>query len=129
MSEKSIFTKIIEGELPAHFVYKDKSVVAFMTNEPITRGHILVVPKMQVDHIWDLPDDDYQRLMSVAKLLGAHLREKLGAKRTIMAVEGFQVPHVHVHLIPANAELDNLERLETPSQDELAEVAKQLRLY
>jgi len=100
MQEPSIFTKIINGEIPCQKVYEDDRVVAFMEMHPINEGHTLVVPKKQVDHIWDLDDDDYIYLWQTAKKIGKHIREVIGSPRVGVVVEGFGVPHVHIHLVP-----------------------------
>ena len=104
----SVFTKIIKGELPAHFVYRDDRCVAFLPQEAVAPEHILVVPVAQVDHLWDMKDDDFNYLMQVTKRLGGLLRDNLDYERIIEVVEGFEVPHVHVHLIPANTGLEHM---------------------
>lgn len=100
MQESSIFTQIINGEIPSHKIYEDDKVVAFLEIHPINEGHTLVVPKKQVDHIWDLNDEDYAYLWSVTKKIGAHMKRIMDSPRVGIVVEGFGVPHVHVHLIP-----------------------------
>ena len=100
MQEPSIFTKIINGEIPAYKIYEDDRVVAFLEVHPISDGHTLLVPKKQVDHIWDLDDSDYIYLWQVAKKLGGHIRDIIGSPRVGVVVEGFGVPHAHIHLIP-----------------------------
>lgn len=115
-SEKSIFTKIIDGEIPAHKIYEDDRVLAFLDIHPQTEGHTLVVPKTPVDHLWDMEDGDYTYLMYIAKRIGGHIKGKLHVPRVGLVVEGFGVPHVHVHLIP----LYNSEDLKKP-QDLLGE--------
>ena len=98
----SLFTKIIKGEIPCHKIYEDDKTIAFLDVHPQTPGHTLVVPKVQVDHIWDLDDETYQALMHTVKKLGAHMREKLRCDYVGVKVIGEQVPHAHVHLIPFN---------------------------
>ena len=100
MNEPSIFTKIINGEIPCHKIYEDDRIIALLDIHPINPGHVLVVPKVQLDHLWDLGDEDYQYLMSMVKIIGNHVRDTIGCPRVGMVVEGFGVPHVHVHLIP-----------------------------
>lgn len=126
---QSIFTKIIRGEIPCHKVYEDDQVIAFLDIHPQMEGHTLVVPKAEVDHIWELDDDDYHYLMKVTKRLGAHIRDILGAPRVGMVVEGFGVPHTHVHLIPIykGEDLKKPQDLASePDHGRLAEVAKKL---
>lgn len=96
----SIFTKIIKGEIPSHKIYEDDHVIAFLDLHPMNPGHTLVVPKTQVDHIWDLADAEYEYLWQVTKKLGSHIKDAVGSPRVGIVVEGFGVPHVHVHLIP-----------------------------
>lgn len=128
--EDSIFTKIINGQIPCHKIYEDDKTIAFLDVHPQTPGHTLVVPKMQVDHIWDLDDNTYQHLMQAAKKLGSHLRKWSDRERIGMVVAGYGVPHVHVHLIPmhSEAELKAPQDLESPiDHDDLAKIAEQLR--
>lgn len=96
----SIFTQIIKGEIPAHKIYEDERVIAFLDIHPINSGHTLVVPKKQIDHIWDLDDDDYFYLWKITKQLGVHIKKVLNSPRVGIVVEGYGVPHVHIHLIP-----------------------------
>ena len=95
----SIFTKIINGEIPCYKIYEDDKTFAFLDINPETKGHTLVVPKNEVDKIYDLPDEDYQALMTTVKKLSKHMEEKLG-QRTLWKVIGTDVPHAHVHLLP-----------------------------
>ncbi len=100
MSEPSIFTKIINGEIPTHKIYEDDRVIAFLTINPLSDGHTLVVPKKQVTQIWDLESDDYDYLWEIAKKIAIHLREVLKVERVGVVIKGFEVPHTHIHLIP-----------------------------
>ncbi len=95
----SIFTKIINGEIPSYKIYEDDKTYAFLDIHPESKGHTLVVPKNEVDKIYDLPDADYQALMGTVKKLAKHMEEKLNT-RTLLKVIGTDVPHAHVHLIP-----------------------------
>ena len=106
---KTVFSKIIDRELPAYIVWEDEEVISFLPKADfMNKGHILVVPKVQVDHIFDLGDEIYHKLWSVAKLLAEPLKELTKAKRIGIGVEGFSVPHVHIHLTPlfSQSELD-----------------------
>jgi len=96
----SLFTQIINGQIPCHKVYEDDKVIAFLDIHPINPGHTLVVPKKQVDHLWDLDDDDYHYLMSVAKHIAECINETIKPPRVGMLVEGFAIPHCHIHVIP-----------------------------
>lgn len=129
--QDSIFTKIIKGELPCHRIYEDERTIAFLTIQPFAPAHTLVVPKKQVDQIWDLNDDDYQNLMSVVKKVGLHLRKVSGKDRVGVAVKGFDVPHVHVHLVPiSRGDGVSLDQNDLPitADDELAAIAEQYRM-
>ncbi len=129
--EDSIFTKIIKGEIPCHKVYEDDRVIAFLDVHPQTTGHTLVVPKRQIDDIWDMDTDDYDNLWTVVRFLAPHIREVIGSKRVGVVVEGFGVPHVHVHLIPINRgeELKQPQDLEVEiDHATLAEIAKKLHV-
>lgn len=95
----SIFSKIIEGEIPCYKVYEDEKTLAFLDIHPETAGHVLVVPKLEVDKIYDLPEEDYVTLMKVVKKVSKQMEKVLGA-RIFWKVIGTDVPHAHVHLIP-----------------------------
>ena len=95
----SIFTKIINGEIPCYKIYEDDKTMAFLDINPESKGHTLVVPKNEVDKIYDLPDEDYQALMQTVKKISKNMEEKLGT-RTLWKVIGTDVPHAHVHLLP-----------------------------
>ena len=95
----SIFTKIIQGEIPCYKIYEDDKTFAFLDIHPESKGHVLVIPKNEVDKIYNLPDEDYQALMATVKKLSQHMEKVLGA-RTLWKVVGTDVPHAHVHLMP-----------------------------
>jgi histidine triad (HIT) family protein len=98
--EDSIFTKIVKGEIPSHKIYEDESTLAFLDIYSITEGHTLVIPKKQVEFIWDMEDSDYAQLMASVKKVGQRLRKLSGRKYVGQVVVGTDVPHVHVHVIP-----------------------------
>lgn len=95
----SIFSKIIAGEIPSYKIYEDDKTYAFLDIHPETKGHVLVVPKVEVDKIYELPEEDYQALMATVKKLSKHMENILGA-RILWKVVGTDVPHAHVHLMP-----------------------------
>ncbi len=98
--QDSIFTKIINGEIPCQKIYEDEHTIAFLDIHPHTSGHTLVVPKKQVEFIWDMDDTDYQALMATTKKVGLRLRSVLGVPYVGEKVIGVDVPHAHVHVIP-----------------------------
>jgi histidine triad (HIT) family protein len=98
----SIFTKIINRELPAYIVAEDENFIAFLDVNPNAKGHTLCVPKKEVNKIFDLDDKTYLGLMAFSKKVAHALEKSVACKRVGMAVVGLEVPHVHVHLIPLN---------------------------
>jgi len=100
----NIFTKIINREIPADIFFEDEKYIAILDIDPIRDGHVLVIPKKETDYIFDLNEEEYKELMSVSKKIAELLTEKLKGKlhfsKVAMIVEGLQVPHVHVHLVP-----------------------------
>lgn len=130
--EESIFTKIIKGELPGEIIYEDDQAVVLMTIDPITPGHCLVVPREQIDSLWDVDDGLYQHLMEITKLMVKRVDAAYDYKRVGMFVEGFGVPHAHIHVIgyiqplePSVAEHINNRHI--LSNEELAIEANKLR--
>ena len=131
MQEPSIFTRIINGEIPCHKIYEDDRVIAFLDVHPQQPGHTLVVPKVQIDHIWDLSDDDYHYLWETTRKIGKHIQSVLNPPRVGIAVEGFGVPHVHVHIVPIylSNDLKIQPDLEAdPDHEALANMANRLRM-
>lgn len=100
--EDSLFTKIIKGEIPAHKIYEDESTLAFLDLFPIVRGHTLVIPKTQVENMWDLSDTDYAAVMATVKKVALRLELVLSPLKVGLKVMGTDVPHAHVHVIPFN---------------------------
>ena len=100
--EDSIFTKIIKGEIPSYKIYEDDVTLAFLDIHPAAPGHTLVIPKKQVEFVWDLDDETYQAVMATAKKVARHLRETLRTAYVGEQIVGVDVPHAHVHLIPFN---------------------------
>lgn len=98
----SLFTKIIKGEIPSYKVAEDENFYAFLDINPNAKGHILCVPKKEVDKIFDLDEDIYMGLMGFSRKVAMALKKTVVCKRVGIAVVGLEVPHVHVHLIPLN---------------------------
>lgn len=99
----SVFSKIYAGELPCHEIYRDGEVFAFLDIRPIAPGHALVVSVQEIDNILDVPEELYLNVMSRARHLARGIAAATGAARVGVIVEGFQVPHFHVHLVPVNS--------------------------
>lgn len=123
-----VFCGILAGRLPARLVYEDEHHIAFLPLEHINPGHVLLIPRSHTDYLFDLDASAYQRLWAAAARLAAPLREVLQAKRIGVAVEGFNVPHVHVHLVPLNA-VDELSpaRARALDNDEADRLAVRIR--
>ena len=102
----SVFTMIIEGDLPGTFVWKDNQCVAFMSINPISHGHTLVVPRAEIDHWIDVPSDLQRHLFEVAGKIGVAQKQAFNTQRVGMVIAGFEVPHTHIHLIPMNTMAD-----------------------
>ena len=126
--EPSIFTRIIRGELPCYKVYEDDQVIAILDIQPVAEGQVLVIPKEEIDHLWDVDDPLYEHLMAVTKQAALRIRDVLQPKRVLMIVEGFEVPHVHIKLIPSDQGVGATlaQSVEQPSDEQLQAVAKRL---
>jgi histidine triad (HIT) family protein len=125
----SIFTKIINREIPAHIVAEDDSNIAFLDINPLTTGHTLVVPKKEVDYIFDLDDETYISLNLFAKKVAIAIKKVIPEKRIGTAVVGIEVPHTHIHLIPFTrmSELNWANPKLKPGNEELAGTAEKIR--
>lgn len=99
----TIFSKIIAGELPCHKVWEDEKHIAFLDIRPAQPGHTLVVPKREVDYLFDLDEEEHADLWRAAQKVAKRMKERLGCQRVVVTVIGWEVPHVHIHLIPTNA--------------------------
>ncbi|MDN3580549.1 HIT family protein [Mucilaginibacter flavus] len=118
----SIFSKIIAGEIPAHVVAESNEFLAFLDISPLAEGHVLVIPKVEVDYIFDLDDETYTGLQIFAKIVATAVKKAIPCKKVGVAVIGLEVPHAHIHLIPMNRVDDlNFSRPKlSPTQEELA---------
>jgi len=126
----SIFSRIIKGEIPCHKIAENESCFAFLDINPLSKGHTLVIPKAEVDQLFDVDDQQYSELMLFAKRVGKAIEKVVPCKRVGVTVVGLEVPHAHVHLIPINA-LHDMEfskgKIEM-SSDELADLASKIAL-
>lgn len=98
----TVFSKIIAGDIPGRIVYQDDTVAAFLTIEPVAYGHTLVVPVEEIDKWTDIPADLWAHMNEVAQNIGAVIVEKFNAERAGYLIAGFEVPHAHIHVFPAN---------------------------
>ena len=102
----SIFSRIVAGEIPSYKVAEDDKHYAFLDISPVAPGHTLVIPKKEVDYLFDLADDEYESLQLFAKRVAAAMKSALPCKRIGVAVMGLEVPHAHIHLVPIDTEDD-----------------------
>lgn len=127
MSE-TIFSKIIAGEIPAHKIYEDERVLAFLDIYPKHEGHTLVIPKKAVEFVWDLDEESYLYLMRVTQKIAQHLRRQLPYRYVSLKIVGTDVPHAHIHLIPFNLEDTEPQNPVRADDAELADLAERLKL-
>ncbi len=124
--QPSIFTKIINGDIPSYKIYEDERTYAFLDINPVQPGQVLVVPREQIDQFTDLEDEDYRAVMATTKKLAAHMRDELQVERVCVVIEGFEVPHVHVKLIPCHTPEDFQARPHEATPEELADMHERL---
>lgn len=124
--QPSVFTKIINGEIPSYKIYEDERTYAFLDIRPIQYGQVVVVPRVQVDHLEDLEIEDFQAVMDTTRKLMAHIREVLQPERVCVVVEGFEIPHAHVKLIPCMSPSDMLAEPREADDDELSQLVEHL---
>ena len=123
----SIFTMIINGDIPGHFIYRDDICVAFLSIEPLTEGHTLIVPIEEIDHWIDLDPDLAAHLMQVAQRIGRAIDAVYSPRRVGLLIVGDEVPHVHIHVTPISAARDlDFANARSATSDELAAVAARL---
>ncbi len=106
MPEPSVFTRILNGELPGEIIYRDEQCFVLLTIDPLTPGHLLVVPKQQIDSLWDIDGSLYHYLMDIAKKMVRTLEKSYNYERIGLAVEGFGVPHAHIHVFGLHETID-----------------------
>lgn len=123
----SVFTKIIRGELPSYKLHEDELTISILTIEPIHLGHALVIPKQEVDHWFDVPEDAYIQVHKNAQKIGKAIREATGCPRVLTAAIGFEVPHYHLHLIPAWSMADlSFSKSAKRSESEMKEIQRKI---
>lgn len=125
----SVFTRIINREIPGHILAEDDRFISFLDITPLVEGHALVVPKKEIDYIFDLDDNTLADLNVFAKKVAIGIKKAVACKRIGIAVIGLEVPHTHIHLVPMNTMGDiNFTKPKLhPSQEELAQVAEKIR--
>ena len=127
----SIFTRIINKEIPGYIVAEDERYIAFLDINPLVKGHVLVVPKKEVDYIFDVDDETLAGLILFSKKISQAIKKAVPCKRIGVAVIGLEVPHTHIHLVPMNSMGDiNFSRPKlNPSKEELAEVLESIQRF
>ena len=126
----TIFSRIVAGEIPSYKVAEDENYYAFLDINPLAKGHTLVIPKKEVDYLFDLDDDTLAGLTIFAKKIAHKIKEQIGCVKVAMVVLGLEVPHAHIHLIPMNSEKDvdfSAEKLKL-SPEEFTEIAAKIAL-
>jgi diadenosine tetraphosphate (Ap4A) HIT family hydrolase len=125
----TVFTKIINGEIPGRFVYEDDDVVAFLTIAPITQGHTLVVPRAEIDQWQDVDAQEFNKVMGVAQLIGKAVSKAFGVERAGLIIAGLEVPHLHVHVFPARdlSDFGFANADQNPSQESLDEAQSKIK--
>ncbi|MFN8115927.1 MAG: HIT family protein [Bacteroidia bacterium] len=127
----SIFSKIVSGEIPSYKIAENENYLAFLDVFPLKKGHVLVIPKKEVDYIFDLDDVTYNGLMSFSKSVASAIKKAIPCNRIAMSVIGLEVPHAHVHLIPMNTVNDvnfSNEKLKL-SKEEFEEIASKIKQH
>lgn len=123
----TLFSKIIAGETPSYKVYEDEQTYAFLNIRPHIKGHVLVIPKIEVDHWDDVPEDYFNHMWRTSQFVAKILKEKLGCRRVGVMVAGFEVPHTHIHLIPCESEADlDIHKAHDATPEELKEMHAKL---
>lgn len=123
----SVFSKIINKKLPAHIIHENDDFIAFLDSMPVQKGHVLVVPKLEVDNVFDLPLDIYNGLFFFARKVSFAMKEVLDCKRIGISIIGFEVPHAHIHLIPINTIDDmNFKNKKSIKLDEMKLTARKI---
>ena len=125
----SIFTKIVQGEIPCYKILEDDNYLAFLDINPLARGHTLVIPKKEIDYLFDIDDDLFAGLNIFAKRVAKAIDKVMDCKRVGIAVLGLEVPHAHIHLIPVNGlyDIDFSKPKLKFSNDEFMETAEMIR--
>ena len=126
----SIFSKIVRGEIPCYKVAEDDHFLAFLDITPLRKGHVLVIPKVETDYIFDMEDQSLGNLMVFAKQVAIKIKAAFPCKRIGVSVIGLEVPHAHIHLIPMNtiADINFMQEKLSVTNDELKTIAEKIRM-
>ncbi len=123
----SVFTKIINEELPCYKLYEDELVLSFLAVPPNQLGHALVIPKEEIDHILDVPTDTYAKVMEMGQLIGKAIHKVTKSKRVCFMVQGFEVPHFHLHVVPCNQPSDlDFRNAKAKSEEEMKDIQQKI---
>jgi histidine triad (HIT) family protein len=123
-----VFCKIVKGEIPCHKIYESDNYLCFLDINPITEGHVLLIPKKHIDYVFDMPRNEYSRLFLEAKKISEKLKKATNVKRIGLAIEGFAVPHVHLHLVPlTKGNQLNPENAKPLKHDQLIAIADKIK--
>jgi histidine triad (HIT) family protein len=126
----TLFTKIIDGEIPCHKIYEDDRFLAFLDIRPIHPGHTLVIPKKEIEYFFDLDDELLKGIMLVAQRIARAIKKEVACKRVGVMIAGIEVPHAHVHLVPIREVADlNFAKARPADQDDLAQMAQRIRAH
>ncbi|MFN7014390.1 MAG: HIT family protein [Bacteroidia bacterium] len=127
----SVFSKIITGEIPCYKIAETEKYFAFLDIMPLANGHVLVIPKKEIDYIFDIESDEYKGLWEFAQTVANAIKKAIPCKKVGVAVIGLEVPHAHIHLVPINNVEDiNFSKAKLkPTQEELAETAERIKQY
>jgi histidine triad (HIT) family protein len=125
----TLFTRVINGEIPGTFVWKDEHCVAFLSINPLKRGHTLVVPRMEIDHWIDCPPELSDHVFAVARDIGGALQRAFQPTRIGLVIAGLEVPHLHIHVVPIDGvhDLDFANAARSVEREQLDEVASEIR--
>ena len=126
--EECVFCKIIQGKIPSFKIWENEKHLAFLDINPINPGHTLLIPKKHNEYLWDLNNKEYTELTIAAKQLAKSIQQKIKCEKVGMAVEGFGVPHVHIHIVPLNNPNElNPERAKPMEKEKLKDIQKRLK--
>jgi histidine triad (HIT) family protein len=122
MSSPTLFTKIINGQIPCYKIYEDEYTFAFLDINPLQIGHTLIVPKIEVDYFVEVPEPYYSAVFQTAKKIAPALTKVTGKNRVLLTVEGFDIPHFHLHIVPANSSTELGEERKSLSVEEFVKL-------